>query len=89
MMAVLLLRSVSHAAICERNIQIWRLPMTIGSSPYFASLYKRHRARDKKANIAITIVARQICQIVWSLLKEPRPYRPQPKIFSPAAPARA
>jgi transposase len=57
-----------------------------GCSPYFGALYKRHRARGKKANTAITIVARRMCQIVYCLLKERRPYRNQPKPFSPAAP---
>jgi len=63
--------------------------VAISSSPYFGALYKRHRARGKKANIAITIVARRICQITWNLLKEQRPYREQPITFSPTAPVRA
>jgi transposase len=60
--------------------------VAVGSSPYFGAFYQRHRARGKKANTAITIVARRMCQIVYSLLKERRPYRDQPKSFSPAAP---
>jgi len=60
--------------------------VAVGCSPYFGALYQRHRARGKKANTAITIVARRMCQIVYCLLKEQRPYRDQPKPFSPVAP---
>ena len=63
--------------------------VAVGCSGYFGALYKQHRARGKKANTAITIVARRICQIVWHLLKEQRPYQPAPPPtlkISPAAP---
>jgi transposase len=61
--------------------------VSISCSPYFGALYKRHRSRGKKANIAITIVAKRMCQITYSLLKEKRPYRNQPsEKTSPVAP---
>jgi transposase len=50
--------------------------VAIGCSGYFGALYKHHRARGKKANTAITIVARRMCQIVWHLLQEKRAYLP-------------
>jgi transposase len=63
--------------------------VAIGCSPYFGALYQRHRARGKKANTAITIVARRMCQITYCLLKEKRPYLNQPKTTSPVAPLAA
>jgi transposase len=66
----------------------------IGSSPYLGSIYQRQRARGKQARAAIIIVAHRMCQIVYCLLKERRPYQNQPKQnhpkqFSPVAPASA
>jgi transposase len=52
--------------------------VSVGCSPYFGNLYRRHRLRGKKANTAITIVARRICQIAWTLLKEDRDFTSQP-----------
>lgn len=67
--------------------------VAIGCSPYFGTLYRRHRARGKKANVAITIVARRMATIVWHLLHEERDFRKEPamrqtkrKTISPAAP---
>jgi transposase len=48
--------------------------VAIGCSPYFGTLYKQHRARGKKANTAILIVARRMCRIVWQLLHEKRDF---------------
>jgi hypothetical protein len=44
--------------------------VAVGCSAYFDGLYCQHRARGKNANIAITIIARRMCQICWTLLKE-------------------
>jgi transposase len=52
--------------------------VAVGCSPYFGALYRRHRARGKKANIAITIVARRIATIAWQLLHEDRDYLKEP-----------
>ena len=52
--------------------------VAIGCSSYFGALYKRQRERGKKANTAITIVARRMCQIVWHLLREKRAYVADP-----------
>lgn len=52
--------------------------VAVGCSPYFGTLYRRHRARGKKANTAITIVARRMCRIVWQLLHERRNFALQP-----------
>jgi len=52
--------------------------VAIGCSPYFGSLYKHHRARGKKANTAITIVARRMCRIVWHMLHEQRNFEKRP-----------
>ena len=48
--------------------------VAVGCSGYFGAIYKQQRARGKKANTAITIVARRMCQIVWHLLQEKRVY---------------
>ncbi len=60
----------------------------IGCSPYFGDIYRRHRARGKKANVAITIAAHRMCQIAWSLLREQRDFSQMPPIksLSPVAP---
>ena len=52
--------------------------VAIGCSPYFGELYRRHRARGKQANTAITIVARRMCRIAWTLLHEDRDFTVQP-----------
>lgn len=46
----------------------------VGCSSYFGGLYRLHRARGKNANVAITIIARRMCQISWTLLKERRDF---------------
>lgn len=57
--------------------------VAIGCSAYFGGIYRHHRARGKKANTAITIVARRMCRIVYQLLKEDRFY--QERSFAPVA----
>lgn len=52
--------------------------VAVGCSPYFGELYRRHRTRGKQANTAITIVARRMCRIAWTLLHEGRDFAPQP-----------
>src|SRR5438045_403399 len=48
--------------------------IAIGCSPYFGALYRQQRARGKKANTAITIVARRMCRILFQLLREKRSF---------------
>jgi transposase len=48
--------------------------VAVGCSAYFGGLYRCHRARGKNANLAITIIARRMCQISWTLLKERRDF---------------
>lgn len=57
--------------------------IAIGCSSYFGGLYRYHRSRGKKANTAITIVARRMCRIAYQLLMEDRFYQERP--FSPVA----
>lgn len=57
--------------------------VAVGCSAYFGGLYRRHRERGKKANTAITIVARRLCRIAYQLLIENRYY--EERNFSPAA----
>jgi len=52
--------------------------VAIGCSPYFGALYRRQRARGKKANTAITIVARRMCRILWQLLSAQRDFEKRP-----------
>ena len=61
----------------------------IGCSGYFGGIYREHRARGKRASIAITAVARRMCQIAWSMLRENRNYSHTPRSIrsSPTAPA--
>ena len=49
--------------------------VAVGCSPYFGSLYRHHRSRGKKANTAIVITARRMCQIIFCVLHEQRPYQ--------------
>lgn len=62
--------------------------VAVGCSPYFGTIYRHHRARGKKANTAITIIARRMCRIAWQLLKEGRDFTPRPPTIalSPVAP---
>jgi transposase len=48
--------------------------IAVGCSSYFGGLYRHHRARGKKPTVAITIVARRMCHIVYQLLTEQRNY---------------
>jgi transposase len=48
--------------------------VAISCSPYFGALYRQQRARGKKANTAITIVARRMCRILFQLLSEKRSF---------------
>jgi transposase len=52
--------------------------VAIVCSPYFGAFYKRHRARSKGANNAITITARRMAQIAWKMLDEKRDYSEEP-----------
>lgn len=52
--------------------------VAVGCSPYFGDLYRHHRSRGKKANTAIMIVARRMCQITYRLLSEHRLYEAKP-----------
>lgn len=61
--------------------------VAVGCDSYFGSYYKSHRARGKKANTSITIVARRMARIVHEILSQQRPYRapsPNPKKNFPA-----
>ena len=64
--------------------------VAIGCSPYFGALYRQQRARGKKANTAITIVARRMCRILFQLLRQKRAFEkrlPKGRIkLSPVAP---
>lgn len=64
--------------------------VAVGCSAYFGGIYKRHRARGKKANTAITIIARRMCTIAWQLLHHARDFTPNPPILalSPVAPSK-
>lgn len=60
--------------------------VAVGKDPYFGQLYRHHRARGKKPNTAITIVARRLCRIAWRLLKEQRLYADLPPSSSSGRP---
>ena len=64
--------------------------VAIGCSPYFGALYRQQLARGKKANTAITIVARRMCRILFQLLRQKRAFEkhlPKGRIkLSPVAP---
>jgi transposase len=64
--------------------------VAVGCHDYFGGFYRRHRARGKGANEAITITARRMCQIAWAMLHEKRDFTaapPTPQKLSPAAAA--
>jgi transposase len=48
--------------------------VAMSCSAYFGGFYRHHRARGKKSNVAILIVARRMCRIAFHLLKERRDY---------------
>ena len=52
--------------------------VAIGCSPYFGALYRQQRGRGKKANTAITIVARRMCRILFQLLHQKRSFEKRP-----------
>jgi len=54
--------------------------VAIGCSDYFGSFYKRHRARGKGANEAITITARRMAKIAWKMLTDKRAYSTVPVV---------
>jgi transposase len=51
--------------------------VAVGCDAYFGGLYRDQKARGKKANTAITIVARRMCWISWQLLDEQRTFEKQ------------
>ena len=55
--------------------------VAISNDAYFGEAFKAHRARGKKPNTSITIIARRMAQIAWSILRENRGYRPGPASF--------
>lgn len=57
--------------------------VAVGCSAYFGGMYRHHRQRGKKANTAITIVARRMCRIAYQMLKENRLY--EERTYSPVA----
>ena len=63
--------------------------VAIGCDGYFGSLYKSQRARGKKANNSITIVARRMAQISWEMLHGQRPYEKRPATKPNKFPARS
>lgn len=48
--------------------------VAVGCSSYFGALYRHYKAVGKPGNKAIVIVARRMCQIVWRVLSEKKPY---------------
>jgi len=63
--------------------------VAIQCSSYFGERYRFHKARGKKSNQAIVIVARRLCEIAWHLLKENRPYEERPARLKPIFPGRS
>ena len=61
--------------------------VAISCSDYFGGFYRRHRARGKGANEAITITARRLAKIAWKMLTEQRDYRQVPTTTTPLSPA--
>ncbi len=52
--------------------------VAVGCNPYFGGIYRNAKARGKKANTAITIVANRMATIVYQLLTERREFQPLP-----------
>lgn len=63
--------------------------VAIQCSSYFGQLYRLHKARGKKSNQAIVIVARRLCEIAWHMLKEIRPYEERPVTLKQNFPGRS
>jgi transposase len=77
---------------CNRWIR-WALIeaswVAIQCSSYFGQLYRLHKARGKRSNQAIVIVARRLCEIAWHMLKENRPYEERPVSLKQNFPGRS
>lgn len=52
--------------------------VAVGHENYFGGLYRQHRARGKRANTAIVIVARRMAEIAWQMLRHRRAYEDRP-----------
>ena len=52
--------------------------VAVGCDGYFGGFYRYHRARGKKANTAIMITARRMCQVVFCVLRGRRAYQARP-----------
>ncbi len=63
--------------------------VAVGCDPYFGGIYRRHRARGKGANKAITIVARRMCSIAFAILKEQRAYQKRTSVVMKNVPGRS
>ncbi|MCW5547561.1 MAG: IS110 family transposase [Opitutaceae bacterium] len=61
--------------------------VAVGCDGYLGTFYKRHRARGKGANEAITITARRLAKIAWKMLTEQRNYSKVPLTTKPLSPA--
>jgi transposase len=63
--------------------------VAIQCSSYFGELYRFHKARGKKSNQAIVIVARRMGEIAWHLLREDRLYEERPVALKRIIPGRS
>ena len=52
--------------------------VAVGCNAYFGGIYRAAKARGKKANTAITIVASRMATIVYRMLTERREFKPLP-----------
>ena len=62
--------------------------VAVGCNAYFGGIYRSAKARGKKANTAITIVASRMATIVYRMLTERREFEPlPPHVKNPGCPA--
>ena len=62
--------------------------VAVGCNAYFGGIYRSAKARGKKANTAITIVASRMATIVYRMLTERREFKPlPPHVKNPGCPA--
>lgn len=60
--------------------------VAVGCSGYFGQIYRAARARGKRAQTSILIVAHRMCQIAWRILREERGYEPAPPARAESCP---
>ena len=72
-------RGASHAAVSHISADFpcsWKIPRSKSPYPLFEDVYNRQRERGKHHLVALSHVANKMLHVVFSVLKNNRPYTP-------------